>query len=131
MQSESITKWVGPIPENQNQVYIIMLTQNQLEVLGAAYEAIEEITDYGIAKGIKTMGNISQDTAWVSTDGVAEIKIQRPFIYGLISNPPTLDNIAAWKQEAIEDIKRGIENFSRRRICELENELEILKRSVE
>lgn len=108
-----------------------MLTQNQLEVLGAAYEAIEEITAYGIAKGIKIMGHISQDTAWVGIDGVAEIKIQRSFIDRLISNPPALDDISAWKQAAIEDIKRGIKNFSRRRICELENELEILKSRTE
>ena len=108
-----------------------MLTQNQLEVLGAAYEAIVEITAYGESKGIKTIGHISQNTAWVGTDGAAEIKIQRPFIYRLISNPPTLDYIAAWKQEAIEDIKGGIEKFSHRRICELENELEILKSRTE
>lgn len=108
-----------------------MLTQNQLEVLGAAYEAIEEITAYGKAEGIKVLGHISQDTAWVSTCGPVEMKIQRPFLYELISNPPTLDDIAAWKQEAIKDIKNGIENFSRRRICELENELEILKSRTE
>lgn len=108
-----------------------MLTQNQLEVLGAAYEAIEEITAYGKAEGIKVLGHINQDTAWVSTDGAAETKIQRPFIYELISNPPALDDIAAWKQEAIKDIKNGIENFSRRRICELEKELEILKSRTE
>lgn len=108
-----------------------MLSQNQLEVLGAAYEAIVEITAYGKSKGINVMGHISQNTAWVSTSGPAEVKIQKHFIYDLISNPPALDDIAAWKQEAIEDIENGIENFSRRRICELENELEILKRSVE
>ena len=108
-----------------------MLSQNQLEVLGAAYEAIVEITDYGKSKGINVLGHIGQNTAWVSTSGPTEVKIQRPFIYDLISNPPALDDIAAWKQEAIENIKNGVENFSRRRICELENELEILKRSVE
>ena len=108
-----------------------MLTQNQLEVLGAAYEAIVEITAYGKTEGIKVVGHISPDSAWVSTCGLVEVKIQRPFIYDLISNSPALDDIAAWKQEAIEDIKNGVENFSRRRICELENELEILKRSVE
>ena len=108
-----------------------MLTQNQLEVLGAAYEAIVEITAYGKTEGIKVVGHISQDAAWVSTCGPVEMKIQRPFIYELISNPATLDDIAAWKQEAIEDIKSGIENFSRRRICELENELEILKSRTE
>lgn len=108
-----------------------MLTQNELEVLGAAYEAIEEITAYGKSEGIKVVGHISPDSAWVSTCGPVEMKIQRPFIYELISNPPTLDDIATWKQEAIEDIKSGIENFSRRRICELENELEILKSRTE
>ena len=109
-----------------------MLTQNQLEVLGAAYEAIVEITDYGKSKGINVLGHISPNSAWVSTCGPVEMKIQRPFIYELISNPPALDDIAAWKQEAIENIKNGVEILSRRRlICELENELEILKRSVE
>ena len=105
-----------------------MLTQNQLEVLGAAYEAIAEICDYGKANGVTMLGHISIESgAWVSCNGPACFKINNPFLSSLLNK--SVESVKAWKGAAIHDIQECIKQYNEERIAALEKELDILRRA--
>ena len=102
-----------------------MLTQNQLEVLGAAYEALERVFLFGVERGIKILAHITpqEDTAWV---GLANgPTLTHPFLMDITKS--SIEKISGWESELKADIDRFFKEERKNRIAKLQAEIDRLK----
>lgn len=103
-----------------------MLTQNQLEVLGAAFEALQRVVLFGKDRGMIVCAHINpkDDSAWVGLENGPTLAF--PFLYNLTQIGT--DEVTDWESALKLGIDKIFNEKRASRIAELEAEIERLKK---